>query len=264
VTTFNNEQTLPACLESVKWAQEILVLDSYSTDGTLDIARRFGCNIQQHEFLGYGKQKLMAMQLTTHRWVLLLDADEVLGPQLQQEIQQLMRRGVAADGYAIPRQEQHYWRMSSLLVRRDYFLRLFDKSQGRFSDKPVHAAPRVKGQVKRLRHHFLHYGMPNIRSKVQKINTYSSGLVGSKVAAGKRGNPWMMVFYPPLYFLRQYLIDRQIFNGWVGFIGSAVSAFYVFLKYAKLYEYFQFEKYGSSLLPPGAPVADTTHPGRPA
>ena len=262
VTTFNNERTLGTCLESLKWADEILLLDSFSTDGTLDLARRYGCTIHQHLFTGYGPQKQMALELTRNRWVLLLDADEALSEPLQAEMQQLLSSGPTADGYELRRQEQHYWRMSSLNVRPDYFLRLFDKSRGRMSAKPVHASPRVDGTVARLRHHFVHFGMPTIESKVGKINAYSSGLVGDKVARGKRGNPWMMVFYPPGYFLRQYLFDRQIFNGWVGFIGAATSAFYVFLKYAKLYEHFQFEKHGTNLLPEGAPVAERADTGR--
>jgi glycosyltransferase involved in cell wall biosynthesis len=262
VTTFNNERTLPLCLASVQWADEVVLLDSFSTDGTLELARRFGCTIHQHRFMGYGPQKQMALDLTSHRWVLLLDADEMLSPELQGEIQALMADGLSADGYEFPRQEQHYWRMASLRVRPDYFMRLFDKTKGGMTDKPVHAAPKVDGSVGRLRHHFVHFGMPSIRSKVDKINSYSTGLVHDKVARGKRGNPWMIVFYPPLYFVRQYLFDRQIFNGWVGFIGSAISAFYVFLKYAKLYEHFQFERYGSSLLPEGV-RGDADRLGRP-
>ena len=256
VTTFNNERTLSACLESVQWADEILLLDSFSEDDTLAIARRFGCTIHQQAFQGFGPQKLRAMELTRNRWVLLLDADEALTPELQQEIRRLMTAGPRQDGYEIRRIEQHYWRMSSLKVRSDYFMRLFDKTRAAMTENPVHARPKVEGKVSRLRSHFLHFGMPMIHGKVRKINDYSSRLVRHKVSGGKRGNPWMCVFYPPVYFLRQYLVDRQIFNGWVGFFGSAISAFYVFLKYAKLYEHFQFETYGERLLPEGAPSVD--------
>jgi len=256
VTTFNNASSLAGCLESVKWADEIVLLDSFSTDDTLEIAGRYGCVIHQHRFMGYGPQKRMALELTRHRWVLLLDADEMLSQHLQQEIRELMAAGPRADGYRLRRHEQHYWRMASFHVRPDYFLRLFDKTKGRITDKPVHAAPAVNGSIASLRHHFLHFGMPTIHSKVRKINDYSSGLVKDKVARGKRANLLMMVFYPPLYFLRQYLVERQFANGWVGFIGSAVSAFYAFLKYAKLYEHEQFERHGSSLLPEGAPPVD--------
>jgi glycosyltransferase involved in cell wall biosynthesis len=263
VTTFNNASSLAGCLESVKWADEILLLDSFSTDDTLDVARRYGCTIHQHRFMGFGPQKQMALELTRHRWVLLLDADEMLSAELQQEIRDLMARGPSADGYALRRHEQHYWRMSSFRVRPDYFLRLFDKTKGRFTEKRVHAAPTVTGDVARLRHHFLHFGMPTVHSKVRKINDYSSGLVQDKVTRGKKGNPWMMVFYPPLYFVRQYLVERQVANGWVGFIGSGISAFYVFLKYAKLYEHYQFEKHGSNLLPEGAPPVERPELRRP-
>ncbi|KAB2309187.1 glycosyltransferase family 2 protein [Betaproteobacteria bacterium SCN2] len=249
VTTFNNDRTLAACLESVKWADEIVVLDSFSTDGTERIAREYGCRFSQHKFMGYGPQKQMALEQTSNRWVLLLDADEVLSPESQAEIQALMQKGPDADGYTLPRQEQLFWKMSSPGVRMNHFLRLFDKTRGRVSDMPIHAAPEVRGEVKRLQHPFYHFGETSIHVKVDKINHYSTGLVADKQARGKRANPWIMVFYPPLFFLRSYLFKRSFLNGWAGFIGSVTMAYYVFLKYAKLYEAEQFAKHGDSLLP---------------
>ena len=115
VTTYNNARTLPACLQSVQWADEIVLLDSFSTDDSVEVARRFGATVHQHEFLGYGRQKQMALDLATHRWALLLDADEMLTPELQEEIRQLMRSGPEADGYSLPRVEQMFWRMSSVV-----------------------------------------------------------------------------------------------------------------------------------------------------
>lgn len=253
VTTFNNARTLRACLESVKWADEIVLLDSYSDDATLDIAREFGCRIFQHEFLGYGKQKQSAMEKTTHRWVLLLDADEALSPQLQSQMQQVLREGPRADGYELPRQEQMFWRMAHPGGRMNYFLRFFDKAKGRLSDMPVHAAPKVTGTLRRLHAPFYHYGEVSVHEKVDKVNAYSSGLVADKLAKGRRAHPWIMVFYPPIYFVRIYFFKRNFLNGWAGFIASVVSAFYVFLKYAKLYEHQQRAKHGDGLLPPGAP-----------
>ena len=170
ITTFNNDLTLGACLESVKWADEIVVLDSYSTDRTMDIAQEYGCRTIQHEFLGYGPQKQLALEHTANNWVLLLDADEQLSPELQHEVQELMARGPAADGYEIPRQEQQFWRMGSMRVRVNHYLRLFDKRKGHVSDMPVHAAPKVQGSIKRLRHPFYHFGERNIHTKVEKIN----------------------------------------------------------------------------------------------
>lgn len=245
VTTFNNADTLEACLESVKWADEIVLLDSYSTDDTLRIAGRFGCRVFQQEFLGYGPQKQSALEKTSHRWVLLMDADEALSPPLQREIRDLLSGAPACDGYEFPRQEQMFWRMASASSRLNHFLRLFDKTKGGVSDMPVHAAPKVAGRIGRLRNPFFHFGETDIHTKVEKINGYSTGLVADKVARGRSANPWVMVFYPPLYFLRLYLFKRNFLNGWAGFISSVVGSFYAFLKYAKLYEHRRMGEGGS-------------------
>lgn len=253
VTTFNNARTLESCLASVDWADEIVVLDSYSGDATLDIAARHGARIVQHEFMGYGPQKQMALEQTTHEWVLLLDADEALSPALQAEVRALLARGPDADGYEIPRLEQQYWRMCNPGARLNHYLRLFRRDRGRVSDQPVHAAPKVDGVVERLDAPFYHYGETDIHTKMDKLNHYSTGLVADKVSRQRRPSPWILVFYPPLYFLRSYFFKRSFLNGWVGFINAVMAAFYVFLKYAKLYEHYQFERYGRSLMPENAP-----------
>lgn len=246
VTTFNNADTLEACLSSVAWADEIVLLDSYSTDDTLEIAERHGCVISQHRFLGYGKQKQMALDSTTHDWVLLLDADEMLTPELQAELRELMRVGPNAAGYEMARREQVFWRMSSPAVRWNHYLRLFDKRHGHIEDQPIHAAPKVRGAVKRLEHAFYHFGEKDVHTKVEKINAYSTGLVEDKVTKGRRANPWIMVFYPPWFFIRSFFLKRGFMNGWAGFIASGVATFYVFLKYAKLYEHARTREHESS------------------
>jgi len=253
VTTFNNARTLGACLDSVAWADEIVVLDSFSTDDTVAIAKTRGAQVFQHEFLGYGPQKQMALEHTTNDWVLLLDADEALSPDLQREIRSLLARGPDADGYAMPRLEQQYWRMCDRRVRLNHYLRLFDKRRGRVSDLPIHAAPEVDGRVEKLRACFYHFGETDMHTKVDKLNHYSTGLVADRVAKGRRPHPIALLILPPLFFLRSYLFKRGFINGWVGFVNSVMIAFYVFLKYAKVYEHHQFEKYGSSQMPEGAP-----------
>lgn len=253
ITTFNNAHTLPFTLESVKWADEIVVLDSFSTDETMAITEQYGCKTAQHKFMGYGPQKQLALEMTSHNWVLLLDADEAPCPELQAEIQALMAEGPSKAGYTIARQEQLFWRMRTTKNRMNHFLRLFDKRNGGLDDIPIHAAPKVEGELGRLKHPFYHFGEIDIHTKVSKINSYAQGLVADKVAKGRKGNPWMMVFYPPFFFIRSYLFKRSFLNGWAGFIGSVIATFYVFLKYANLYEHYQFEKHGDSLLPKGAP-----------
>lgn len=253
ITTFNNARTLVSCLESVKWADEIVLLDSGSTDATLDIATQYGCQIFHHPFLGYGKQKQLALDKTRNLWVLLLDADEALSEASQQEIRQLLQTTPEADGYTIPRKEQMFWQMNNDYIRLNKFLRLFRKDHGHISTMPIHAAPKVDGRIKSLSAPFYHYGETDIDVKVSKLNAYSTGLVRDKVAKGTRANPWILVLYPPIYFVRAYFFKRAILNGWGGFITSVCGAFYVFLKYAKLYEYHQRKRYGKSLMPPGAP-----------
>ncbi len=253
ITTYNNARTLAACLESVKWADEIVVLDSGSQDATLEIALRYGCRVFQEPFKGYGPQKQSALEKTSHRWVLLLDADEMLSPAAQEEIRALLAAGPRADGYTLPRQEQLFWRMSSPRVRMNRYLRLFDKTKGRVSDMPIHAAPRVQGRIERLTSPFYHFGETSLHVKVDKINHYSTGLVADKQAKGVRPNPWVMVFYPPFAFLKSYLLKRSFLNGWAGFMSSVSMAYYAFLKYAKLYEAAQFARHGDRLMPPGAP-----------
>ncbi len=261
ITTYNNERTLATCLESVKWADEIIVLDSLSNDATLEIAQRYSCRIFQHPFMGYSKQKQMALDHTTHRWVLLLDSDEALSPALQEEIKRLLAttpsENNGADGYEFPRLEQLFWRMNHPSVRLNYFLRLFDKTKGKISTTPIHESPEVDGTIKRINLEFYHYGETSIHLKVDKTNKYSTGMAQQKIAKGVRANPWIMVFYPPLYFLRTYVFKRNFLNGWAGFITAVIGAFYVFLKYAKLYEHHQIQQHGDPL-PPQKSTNDTT------
>ncbi|MDX1431216.1 MAG: glycosyltransferase family 2 protein [Gammaproteobacteria bacterium] len=251
VTTFNNARTLERCLASVDWADEIVVLDSFSSDDSVAIAERHGARVYQHEFLGYGRQKQLALDKTRHDWVLLLDADEMLSPALADEIRALMLSGPSGAGYELPRAEQLFWRINHAGVRLNYHLRLFDKRRGRMSDMPVHAVPTVTGEVSRLQNVFYHFGEIDIHAKVEKINAYSTGLVADKVARGRRASPATLIFYPPFVFVQAFVFKRGFLDGWAGFISSVVMAFYAFLKYAKLYERARFESIEEGSLPPG-------------
>ena len=252
ITTLNNDRTLRRCLQSVSFADQILLLDSFSEDQTLAIAAEFNCRIEQQAFAGYGPQKQAALDLTAHRWVLLLDADEALTENAQVQIRELLAGNPDAAGYRLPRIEQMFWRMQSPASRLNYFLRLFDKTRGHIGDMPVHAGPVVDGPVKKLEAPFCHFGEIDIHTKVEKINAYSTGLVADKVARNQSGERWRMIFYPPFAFVRSYFFKRQFINGWAGFISAVSGAFYVFLKYAKLFEYRQFGRNGQDDLKPHA------------
>jgi len=253
VTTCNDEETLRTCLESLKWADELVVLDSFSTDRTCDIAREYTDCVFQQEFLGFGRQKQSAMERTTHRWVLFLDSDEALSEPLQHEIRRLLATEPDADGFEIPRVEQMFWRMAAEGTRHNHFLRLFRRECTHFSTMPVHAAPKLEGTLGRLQSPFYHFGEATIHQKVEKLNGYSTGLVEYSIERGDRGGPLQMIWYPPLVFLRQFFGKRHVLNGWAGFIASVCMAFYAFLKCAKVYEEHQRRKYGESLLPTDVP-----------
>lgn len=236
VITYNNADTLERCLAAVDWAEEIVVLDSGSSDATVEIARRHSARVSVHPFDDYGPQKQRAIDMATHDWVLNLDADEVLSPGTRALIERALTAPRAA-GYRLPRRERMFWTVQHPLSWRNAHLRLFDRRRGRMNDVPVHAAVEVDGPVRTLwRADFVNDGDGDIAARVDKINRYSSGMVAHKLARRQRFTGLRMVFYPPLFFLRQFLLKRYFLNGWAGFVASAIGAFYVFLKYAKLHE----------------------------
>lgn len=240
VTTLNNAATLDKCLASAAFADEIVLVDSGSSDDTLKIAAARGCRVLHKPFAGYGPQKAFAIEQASHRYVLLLDADEWLPEDCQREIVALLARlaggEAACAGYRLPRRELVFWSYQHAGVRLNRYLRLVDRTRFRMSVSSVHAAPEVDGPVGDIAAAFCHDGEPDIHTKVAKINAYSSGLVADKLERGVRFVRLRMLLYPPWFFLRQYLGKRQFLDGWAGFIQSAIGAFYVFLKYAKVHE----------------------------
>ena len=236
VTAYNSAATLARCLDSAACADEIVVLDSGSTDATLAIAVARGARIATHAFDDYGPQKQRAIDLARHDWVLLLDADEALTPRACAAIASALVAPRVA-GFRLPRRELMFWTFQHRCSRINTHLRLFDRRRVRMNMVPVHAAPASEAPLRTLRRAvFLHYGEPDIATKVAKINAYSSGLVAHRLARRPRFVRTRMLLYPPVFFLRQYLGKRYVLNGWAGFISAATGAFYVFLKYAKLHE----------------------------
>jgi glycosyltransferase involved in cell wall biosynthesis len=236
VTTMNNAMTLRRCLESAAWADDIVVLDSGSTDATLSIATEFGARVFHEPFKGYAAQKQSAIDKARHRWTLLLDADEALADDARVAIETALAAPQVA-GFRLPRREQVFWTFNHAGVRLNTHLRLFDRARVRMNDVPVHAAPETREPVATLRSAvFVHYGEPDIATKVAKINAYSSGLVEHKRGKRRRFLAARLVFYPYVFFLRQYVGKRWFLDGWAGFINAVSAAYYVFLKYAKVYE----------------------------
>lgn len=235
VTTLNNGATLDACLSSLAFCDELVLLDSGSDDATLDIARRHGARIETQAFAGYGPQKQAAIDLARGEWILLLDADEHLTDPGRVAIQRELA-APRAEGYRLPRQEWLFWRWPHPATRPNWQLRLFRKAVGRMNRVPVHAAPEVDGRVRDLDAPFRHYGEPRLAERVDKINRYSSGLVEYKRGKRPRFLALRLLCYPAVAFLKLYVGKRYFLNGWAGFFAAKTQAFYAFLKYAKLHE----------------------------
>ncbi len=234
VTTLNNAATIGRCLDSLRFADEIVVVDSGSTDGTGAIARAAGARLLHRVFDGYGAQKQYAVEQAAHDWVLLLDADEALTPELGSEIVSLLQTPPLYPAWRIRRREQLFWRWQRPGTRLSDALRLFDRRRARLDTQPVHAAVATSEKTGRLKGLILHYGETDLHVKVAKINTYTSGTV--RAAPGRRFLRLRMLFYPTFAFWREYLLRRQCINGWAGFIAARSSAFQAFLKDAKRYD----------------------------
>lgn len=245
VTTFNNADTIDACLRSVAWADEIVVLDSGSTDATPAIAAQQGTRVHAQAFAGYSAQKQAAIDLATHAWVLLLDSDESLSPAAENVLKAALVAPAHA-GYQLWRREWLFWRWQSNGSRLNHYVRLFDKRRARMSGHEVHESVNVDGSIGVLDVIIDHYGERNIAGRTAKANQYSTlqqaDLAGRKVS-------WLglrMVAYPTVAFLRYYLLRGHYRSGWAGFIAARVHAFYAFLKYAKLHELREAKRNGES------------------
>jgi glycosyltransferase involved in cell wall biosynthesis len=235
VTTFNNADTLDACLRSVTWADEIVVLDSGSNDATQAIALHYGARFHVQPFAGYSAQKQAAIDLATHAWVLLLDSDESLGPAAQAELDAALITP-RHQGYQLWRREWLFWRWQSPRSRLNHYVRLFDKEHARMSGHEVHESIVVTGSIGILDVVIDHYGERDIAGRVEKANRYST-LQQQDLA--RRDVSWLglrIVAYPSIAFLRYYFLRGHYRSGWAGFIAARVHAFYALLKYAKLHE----------------------------
>jgi glycosyltransferase involved in cell wall biosynthesis len=236
VTTFDNAETIGTCLTSVAFADEIVVLDSGSTDATRAIASLHGARVEVQPFAGYSAQKQAAIDLARHRWVLLLDSDEAIPPAAAARIRAVLESPPPVAGYVLLRREWVFWRWQPDRARLNHYVRLFDRTRARMSGHEVHESIVVDGPVHRLDAVIDHYGERDIEGRVDKANRYSSLQVRDRHTRTPRFLRLRMVFYPTVAFARYYFWRGHWRGGWAGFVAARVHAFYSFLKYAKLYE----------------------------
>ena len=236
IITKNEAAHIADCLDSVAFADEIIVLDSGSTDATRELARALGARVEVNaEWPGFGLQKNRALDLATGDWVLSLDADERVPPELAEEIQRVLA-DPAADGYRVARLSNFCGRwMRHSGWWPDHVLRLFRRESGRFSDDVVHEHVELDGRVATLRGHLLHYPYASLELFIDKINRYSTDAALKAHARGHRTTvvgPFGHGFWT---FVRHYVLRRGFLDGWQGLILAGMAATGSFYRYAKLF-----------------------------
>ena len=233
--TKNEEANLKDCLESVSFANEIIIVDSQSTDQTISIAQSFGAKVEiTTDWPGFGPQKNRALALATQDWVLSIDADERVTPELKEEILAVMHSGNSFDCYAIPRSSWYCGRfMKHSGWYPDYVDRLFKRGTAQFSDHLVHERLLPQGNVGRLKHHFLHYSFRDFSQVLKKIDTYSTASAEDAFKRGKRSSISKAVSHAIWAFIRTYIIRLGFLDGSQGLalaISNAEGTYYRYIK----------------------------------
>ena len=238
IPSFNSEKYIRAALKSVKWADEIFVCDSFSTDKTLAIAKEYGARIVQHEYVNSAAQTNWAIPQCRHEWVLIVDTDEILEPGLKEEILQILETNdQKVNGYKIPRKNFIYGKwMRYGGIYPDYQLRLFRREKGRFNPRSVHAQAEVKNGVGILKHHLLHEGFKDLRTWMPKLDRYTDYEAAELRKKREKFNPVKIILFPLLVFLRTYFIKLGFLEGYRGFLLAVLNGIYYFLMYAKFLE----------------------------
>ena len=236
VITRNESRHIAACLKSVAFADEWVVVDSGSTDGTREIAESLGAQVVKTEdWPGFGVQKNRALALAQGRWVLSIDADERVSEELAARIQEVVRNPGAADGYELSRIS----RFCGQWMRHgdwypDRVLRLFRRDKGRFTNDLVHERLDVTGRVERLAGDLRHDTMPTLDDAIDKMNRYSGGRARDKVAAGRRGGLGAALGHGLWAFVRCYLIKRGFLDGRLGLVLAIYQAEGTYYRYLKM------------------------------
>ena len=237
IISLNEAEQIGAAIDSVAWADEVIVVDSGSTDSTLDIARAKGAIVSCREWPGYVEQKNHASALATNDWIFSLDADERATPALAAEIRALLAEEPASRGYHIPRVAFHLGRwIRTTDFYPDFQTRLFDRRAGRWQGQYVHESVAVDGPVGRLTNEIEHYSFRNLRDHVDRVNHYSTLSARQMHENGRRSGPLHLIVQPPAAFLRNYVLRRGFLDGTAGLAISLVNSYAVFLKFAKLWE----------------------------
>jgi glycosyltransferase involved in cell wall biosynthesis len=240
IITKNNILSIGKTLDSLRWCDEIVVVDSGSTDGTKDICIASGCRVIDHAFEGFGRQKHFAVSQATHSWVFVIDSDEVCTPELALEIQQKAGKEINT-AYRIPRSLVFMGkRLRYGGESKKSHLRLFDKTKGQYNFDEVHEdVVMIAGETKELTQLLLHDSYLNLHHYLEKLNDYTSKGAEKLYQKNKTLHPIIIAVRLPLDFIRLYILRGLFLDGFPGFCWAALSSFSPFIKYMKLREIYR-------------------------
>ncbi|MDX1779047.1 MAG: glycosyltransferase family 2 protein [Thermodesulfobacteriota bacterium] len=238
IITYNEEQNIRECLESLKWVDEIIVVDSMSTDSTISICREYTDSVIQKTWEGHVKQKNFSINQARNDLVLCLDADERVTPELRKEIEKCLSEDSGeVDGYYCSRHSYYLGRwINHGGWYPDYKLRLFKKSRGKWGGKDPHDKVILEGTTKYLQSELHHFVYRNLSHQLQTVDNFSTITAQELNNEGEHFTVLKLLSRPTLKFLGTYFLKRGFLDGMPGLIISVVSSFYVFLRYAKLWE----------------------------
>lgn len=237
IITKNEEKNIRRCLESVNFADEVIVIDSNSTDNTTDIARVMGAKVFKREWKGFGPAKQEGVNQAAGQWILSIDADEAVSKELADEIMSKIESSNGTSGFYIKRKTKFLGRW---ILHSGWYpghvLRLFQKDKAKFDEAVVHEKVETDGRVEYLNGDLLHYSYPDLESYLNKFNRYTTLGAEEALRKGKRAGGVDIIIKPPVAFLKHYIVKQGFRDGLEGFILAALSATAVLVKYAKLYK----------------------------
>jgi glycosyltransferase involved in cell wall biosynthesis len=238
VITLNEAAHIEACLASVAWADDVLVVDSGSTDGTPDLARGRGARVIERGWPGYAEQKNFAAAEARHDWILSVDADERVTPELRAEIELAISREPREAGFRVPRVTWHLGRwIRTTDWYPDHQLRLYHRGRAAWTPRPVHesVAATASGGVGQLRGELQHFAYRDLSHHFATMDRYTTLAAKDLQARGRRAGILDLTIHPWAAFVRNYILRRGFLDGTAGFVVSVMNAYYVFLKFAKLW-----------------------------
>lgn len=237
IITFNEEQRLGDCLKSLSFADEIIVVDSYSTDKSRSIAKSFGAKVTKQHWQGFGRQKQMAIDLCSNRWVLIVDADERIPPETVNEIGHQLSRSHECAAFQLPRKNYFLQRwIKHAGWWPDYVVRLFDKNCCKMDDCLVHESIVVTGKLGTLSTPIIHHATKNLAHTMEKMNRYSSAGAREMYQKGQRASYGKAFSRGAWAFFYNYFVRKGFLDGGPGFLIAISDAVNKFFKYAKLVE----------------------------